>query len=40
MDWNKVVVMDVHGDRYSRLAVQVDDPPAAVRLLNRNAVAG
>ena len=40
MDWNKVLVVDVHNDSYRRLAVQVDDPPAAVRLLNRNAVAG
>ena len=40
MDWSKVVVVNVQNERYSRLAVQVEDPPAAVRLLNGNTVIG
>ena len=33
VDWSKVVVVDLQHERFDRLAVQVEDPVAAVGLL-------
>jgi hypothetical protein len=33
MDWSKVVVVDLQNEHFDRLAVQVEDPAAVVKLL-------
>jgi hypothetical protein len=40
MDWSKVVVVELRNERFAKLAVQVEDPTAVVRLLKDPAAYG